>query len=251
MIVRWRRRRVALEFAPGEALPFDADLAALARTPLQDAGPPGAGASSHARKRHEIARDMAGQSELALLNALCIAHLRKRHFPDGTVALFRRIWLEQAEALLAELPARWLVSSLITFGDHGATEAERRLGAQMGVLFGLIKLYEAERLFSGLAPDEPFRLGRRAKAPLPLGLPGFSLAKGGLDVNLLAPLWAEAQAVPMAGPIALVLLDRLNADAGTIFRRIARMRERQAAPPKDASGAAIPRANLDPAGKLS
>lgn len=226
MIDRWRRRRLALEFGPGEGLPFDADLALLARTPAPAVEAPAAPVSSHAAKRHAIAREMAGCSELALLNAICIAHLRKRRFPDGTAQLFHRIWREQGEALLAELPVRWLVSSLITFGDHGTTEAERRLGAQMGVLFGLLKLYEAERLYSGRAPEDPFPLHRRAKAVLPMGLPGFSLPKGGLDVNLLAPLWAEARVVPVAGPIALALLDRLNADAGTIFRRIARMRER-------------------------
>ncbi|MGP3696192.1 hypothetical protein [Rhodobacter sp. NSM] len=225
MIGRWRRRRAPLDFAAGESLPFEADLALLASRPAPEVPAPGPGASTHAVKRADVARETTGLSELAFLNALCIAHLRKSRQPEGTARLFRRIWIEQGPALLAELPTRWLVSSLITFGDHGANEGERRLGVQMGVLFGLMKLYETERTYSGLPPDRPFPLGRRARVALPMGLPGFSMATGGLDVNLLAPLWLEAEEVPVAGPIALALLDRLNHDPGTLFRRLESMRQ--------------------------
>jgi hypothetical protein len=62
-------------------------------------------------------------------------------------------------------------------------------------------------------------------SPLPMGMQRFGLRGGGLDRNLLAPIWQEAQQEPVAGPLACHLLDRLNADPRTLFRRIRKMRE--------------------------
>ncbi|MGC5198933.1 hypothetical protein, partial [Aphanothece microscopica] len=138
-----------------------------------------------------------------------IAHLRKRSYPAQTPALFRRIWTEQGAALIDQLPPRWLISAAITFGDHGATEAQRLLGRELGMLFSVIKLYEFERQFSGVPPEVPFRLRDRMPAPLPLDMPNFSLLQGGLDVNLLAPLWARATEVEGLGPLACHLLGAL------------------------------------------
>lgn len=225
LIDHWNQRRRALGFALGEALPpLDTDLAALrgARVPAGEALPPRP--SSHAQKRHEVRQDLAGFTELAALNALLIAHLRKRRFPRHAPALFRRIWAEEGPALLAELPARWLISSVITFGDHGATEGERRLGLAMNVFFSLTKLYEYERTSTGLAADAAQPLRRARLLTLPLDMPGFSLLQGGLDVNLLAPLWQMAAAEPVAGPPACRLLDLLNDDPRGLFRRLAQMR---------------------------
>ncbi|WP_444665592.1 hypothetical protein [Cereibacter changlensis] len=243
LIAHWQQRRAPLDQAPGESLPLAADLAALAHQPVLPE--PSRPASGQSRKLQELRAELAGQSELALLNALCIAHLRKRGFPPEAPPLFRRIWTEQGEALLKSLDSRWLISSIITFADHGETEAQRRLGASMQVLFSLMKLYEAERLHSGHAPQQPFRLNRRAAAPLPLGMTGFSIASGGLDVNLLAPIWDEALRTPVAGPLACHLLERMNADPGTVFRRLAMMREALKA--RKAAGTAA--AGLQSAGK--
>jgi hypothetical protein len=229
LIEHWQRRRAPMALHPGEALPpLDADLAAIAAAMVPDPWPalPDT-ASRHAQKAREIAPEFAGQSMLFHLHALLVAHLRKRGFPPHAPALFRRLWVEQGDALRAGLSTRWLISAVITFGDHGATEAERSLGRELGMMFGLMKLYEFERLFSGHPPDQPFRLGKRADAPLPLGMEPFSLASGGLDINLLAPLWQRAQEVPVLGPIACDLLDRLNHDPGTVFARVQAMRERK------------------------
>tara|TARA_R110002096_G_scaffold15036_10_gene52985 strand:+ start:4663 stop:5421 length:759 start_codon:yes stop_codon:yes gene_type:complete len=227
LIALWEKRRFVLSFAEGEALPPpDCDLAAMAARscPAAPEAVPG-GASGNAQKMTELQRDLAGHSELALLHGLLIAHLRKRDFPAHAPALFHRIWHEQSAPLMATLPSRWLISALITFGDHGETPAQQSLGREMAMLFSLMKLYEFERLHSGLTPDQPFPIRRRAKADLPLDMPQFSLATGGLDINLLAPLWQRAETVPVAGPLACLLLDRLNNDPGTMFRRIASMRE--------------------------
>lgn len=226
LIATWNIRRRALAFAPGEALPpLEVDLATLraARVPAGEVlqRP----ASAHAIKRHEIRTELAGFTELAALNALLIAHLRKKRFPRHTPRLFRRLWQEEADALLAELPARWLISSVITFGEHGWNEGQRRVGLAMNVLFSLMKLYEFERLYSGLPPDRAHPIRRTPGTALPLDMPGFSLLSGGLDINLLAQIWEMAREEPVAGRIACHLLQKLNDDPRSLFRRIGLMRE--------------------------
>lgn len=231
LIGQARKRRARLLFAAGEGLPpLDADLDELARArvpAMQPDLPPGH--SSFARKYHELATEFAGASQLALTNALLIANLRKRSFPGQAPALFRRIWTEEARLLLAELPSRWLVSSLITFADHGETEADRRIGQSLGMLFSLMKLYEAERQFSGLEASRPFSLVGRKISPLPLDMRPFGLIGGDLEAHLFRPLILEAAKAPVAGPLAEELLARLNRDPGNIFRRLKLMREKRAA----------------------
>jgi hypothetical protein len=229
LIAHWQKRRGAMAFGEGESLPsLDADLDRIARETVPLDGPPlPADASRHAQKAREVAPEFVGQSALYHLHALLVAHLRKRRFPDHAPALFRRLWMEKGDDLRANLSTRWLMSAVITFGDHGATEGERSLGREMGMLFSLMKLYEFERLFSGSPPDQPFRIGKRADADLPMGMEPFSLATGGLDINLLAPLWSRALDEPVMGPVACDLLHRLNRDHGTIFARLQAMRDKK------------------------
>lgn len=225
-IARYEARRAPMDFGPGEALPaLDTPLAPLVQATIAAPAPLPPRPSLHARKRHALAEEMQGLPEVALLHALLISTLRKREWPDHAPALFRRLWAEEGGALRACLPGRWLISGAITFADHGATEGERMLGQSLKVLFSLLKLTEFERLYSGHDPAKPFRLGQKAKVPLPLGMEPFALKDGGLDVNLLAPMVQAARAEPVLGPLALDLLDRLNADPGTVFRRLALMRE--------------------------
>ncbi len=227
---RWEERRDPLTARDDEGLPpLDCDLAAMAQRKMPDPAvelvKP---ASKFGFKSHALAVELAGASELAHLNALLIAHLRRRQWPDHAPTLFCRIWAEQSDTLLAELNARWLVSSLQTFADHGQTEEQRRTGASLGLLFSMMKLYEFERTFGGTSPTEAFRLGKRVKEPLPLEMDDFSLKSGGLDYNMLAPLWRDAGADPVTAPLARHLLEMLNRDPGTVFRRIQTMRERLA-----------------------
>jgi len=228
LVPLWEKRRVPLDLGPGEDLPPpDCDLAALALVPVpDDPAPPALPMSNFARKKHEIDTEFAGRSQLAALHGLVVACLRRRAYPAQAPVLFRRIWAEQADALIPELSGRWLISAVITFADHGVTESERNLGQALKVMFTFVKLYEFERRFSGLNPDQPFGMKGRATAPLPLGIEPFSLKSGGLDINLLAPLWLQARDEPVMGPPALALFDRLNADPGTVLHRLARMRER-------------------------
>ncbi len=219
-----RRKRMALE--DGERLPPpDMPLQPLleARIPANEPAPE-AKLSLHRQKLRAIRAELAGKSELAGLNCILIPHLRKREWPRNAPILFRRIWTEAGPQMTRELPTRWLISSLITFGDHGETEAQRRIGLAMNVLFSTMKLYEFERFHSGTWPGTAFPMRRVGRMRLPLGMPNFSLLTGGLDVNLLAQLWHEARAEPVAGALACYLLEQLNADPRNLFRRIGLMR---------------------------
>ncbi|MDG1290285.1 MAG: hypothetical protein P8O11_11310 [Lentibacter sp.] len=175
-----------------------------------------------------IAYEFSGLSELAFLNARLIALLRRAEPPAGAAPLFRRLWAEESPHLLTQLDLRWQVSSAMTFADHGTVGSEQALGTSLKMLFGLIKLYEFERLFTGLAPEEPHRFGKRSPAPMPLAMDQYSLNNGGLDLALLAPLYLQAEQAPVLKPLALSLLDALNAEDGTIFRRLAIVKQRRA-----------------------
>jgi hypothetical protein len=226
LIELWMARRKRMSFGDGEGLPpVTVPLQPLldARIPADEPAPDGP-LSIHGQKLRAIRAELVGKSELAGLNAILIAHLRKRSYPREAPTLFRRIWTEAGPALMQELPGRWLISSIITFGDHGETEAQRRIGLSMNVFFSLMKLYEYERFHSGAWPEKAFPSRRIGRKRLPLDMPQFALLGGGLDVNLLAQLWHEAAQEPVAGALASHLLHRLNEDPRNLFRRIGLMR---------------------------
>lgn len=230
LIDHWEKRRAPMRPVDGEGLAaLGTDLAALREMRLPPAPPPLPDHSSrHAAKEHELRCELGGETELVLLHGLCVAHLRKRAFPPHTPDLFYKIWQEQGDYLLKALSTRWLISAVITFGEHGKTASEQALGRELGMLFSLMKLYEFERLFSGKRPEDAFGL-RKLEAELPLGMTPFSLATGGLDINLLAPIWQRAMDEPVMGLLACTLLQRLNDDPGGLFRRIGAMRAKKRA----------------------
>lgn len=231
IIDRWNSRRGPVVYGRDEGLPsLDIDLATLAAQIVPEGELiPDLPLSHYKRKLWQLRRDLEGKSELAVLNANLIVHLRRATYPAHAPALFRRVWAEHGSSLMAELSSRWLISSIITFGDFGETESQRRIGLSLNVLFSLMKLYEFERLSSGLAPEDLFRQKRKRGTKLPLGMLDFGIDGGGLDYNLLAPIWKAALEEPVVGPLACHLLDRLNADPSNLFRRLQGMRaERRA-----------------------
>lgn len=222
------QRRAPLGFAKGEALPSpDCDLEALARQTVAAPGKVPASASEHARKSAEIARELKGQNALLHLNGLLIAHLRKVSQPPHTARLFVRLWAEQGALLIDQMDLRWKVSSLTTFGDHGLTPCQRSAGLGLSTLFGAMKLYESERLYSGRDADRPFTLESRTKGTLPLEMNAYSLTSGGLDVNMIGRLWEEASKDDVIRPLAQDMLQRLIDDPRTVFRRLHRLRVRK------------------------
>ncbi|MGX9349959.1 hypothetical protein ACS3QZ_02030 [Shimia sp. W99] len=230
LLDRYEGRRDPFNFGPESLPPLDCDLTALTSAIVPQSKSeknPDDPRTSWVWKRRDIAREFIGNSELAYLNGLLISNLRKRDFPEHTPALFRRIWKEEADHLIGALNLRWLVSSVQTFADHGDTPTQREVGHALRMLFGMMKLYEFERTFSGKAPDDAFGFGRRVKARLPLDMESFSLKSGGLDINLIAPIWEQAQGDPVIGPLACHLLEELNREQGGVFRRLRIMRERR------------------------
>ncbi|WGW02583.1 glycosyltransferase family 2 protein [Tropicibacter oceani] len=247
LLAQYETRRDSIDHAPGEGLPpLDVDLAALAGQrvgdPEQDPGEQPPFRSSYHRKRFALRQELQGLSELAYLNGMLIAHLRKRAWPDHAPALFQRLWAQQGPHLLDQLDQRWLVSAVTTFGDHGANVTQRAVGLALTALFGTMKLYESERLYSGLTPDQPFTLDGKARAKLPLDMESYSITAGGLDVNLIARLWQEAEADAVIAPLAHRLLDLLIHDDRTVMRRLMTMRKRKARQPD----AAQPKSNMAP-----
>ncbi len=225
LLPQYQKRRALLTGA--DIPPFDVDFEALAATPLPpQVMPRPDGLSRTDKKRHMLLGELAGHSELAMLHGMLVSHLRKHTYPDGAPALFLRLWFEQEAWLLVNLPTRWLISAVITFAEHGVTEVDRNLAARMNMLFSLMKIYEAERSFSGKSPQTPFRTQYRDKSALPMGMKDFSVLQGDLEAHLLAPLWRDAEKAPSIGALTQHLLNILNTDDGTVFRRFAIMREK-------------------------
>lgn len=230
VVARMDARREPLSFAKGEALPaLNCNLAALKskRITQPEKTPKAKDQSGNTRKWLELVREFEDQPALLHLHALLIAHLRKSDQPSHTMALFTRIWAEEAEFLMDHLDPRWLVSAITTFGDHGTTEVQRRVGHSMTVLFGTMKLYESERLYSGFRPEQEFKLKRLVSSQLPLNMDRYALVSGGLDINMLGRLWVDAAEDAVLKPLAHRLLNMLNADAGTVFRRFSTLRGRK------------------------
>lgn len=219
LLKRIEGRTAPLEYAKGEALPaLDEDLTPL-RT--QEAIPvkPQNG-STFAVKRWRLMREFESQPEILALHGLVIANLRKDGFPEHTPALFQKLWAEHGEFFLRRLPLRWLVSAIMTFGDHGANESQRQTGRSLSLLFSMMKLYEFERLYSGKPPEMAFSTDHKYGADLPLGIPAYSLKGGGLDAAVLGRIWKEAGDDPVIEPLAKHLLEAINSDPGTLFRRL-------------------------------
>ena len=223
LVPLYQKRRALLTGA--DVPPLDLDFAPLktVQLPPQETPHP-EGLTRVEKKRHMLLGELQGHSELALLHGLLVSHLRKHTYPENAPALFLRLWQEEAAWLLANLPTRWLISAVITFAEVGQSEADRNLAARMNILFSLMKIYEAERCFSGLPAQKPFKIKDRNKSPLPMGMKDFSVLNGDLEAHLLAPLWIDADHAPGCGKLVRHLLEQLNADDGTVFRRFAKMR---------------------------
>lgn len=226
IVKQMEQRLDPLVYQDTESLPpLDVDFQPLKSQIIhRDAPDLGRSRSTYARKYRELARQFHKRPALLHLHGLLIANLRRTGQPAQTAALFQRLWAEEHAWLLAHLDARWLVSAVTTFGDHGATPQQRQLGQALSVLFGMMKLYETERLYSGHAPDQAFDLRPRTAKHLALDMDPYALSSGGLDVNLLGALWLQAGQTPVLGPLAQHLLTLLTGDDKTVFRRLRDMR---------------------------
>lgn len=229
IVSQMEKRQDPLIYNEGEALPpLDMDFAPLKTRLMHKHAPElGSSRSTYARKYRELAKQFHEAPALLHLHGLLIANLRRNGQPAHTAALFARLWAEEAEYLLTHLDARWLVSAVTTFGDHGQTAEQRQLGQALSVLFGMMKLYETERLYSGRAPERPFTMKERTAKQLAMEMDPYAISSGGLDVNLLGGLWQQAEQDPVMRPLAQRLLSLLIEDDKAVFRRLRTMRGRR------------------------
>ncbi|MEN8888856.1 MAG: hypothetical protein ABF243_08275 [Celeribacter marinus] len=173
-----------------------------------------------------------GKPELCHLMGCLVMITRRTAVPSSVLDLWFRLWDEEAEYLVEHLDIRWKISAMRTFGAHGRTELERRLGREFFLVTGMMKLADTERSFSGLGPDEPFALGRRKTGPVSLGQGAYTVAMGDLDAHILLQLneTVEALADTDQGTGAALLgsdiLLRINACPKTVFRRLMLLREK-------------------------
>ena len=175
-------------------------------------------------KLDTLAKELEGESELKLLHAYLISHLRKRDRPLSVHQLFIRLWREEADYLLAELPPRWVLSAVISFAVCGENENQRSTGVAFNMFFSLVKLYEFERLFSGKKPKHLFKLERKVRADLPVGLTPFSLKNGDLDTNTLAQLYEIGRRDELTRRPCDHLFSLLMHDSGNLFLRLGAMK---------------------------
>ena len=204
--------------------PLDSDLAAFrglidSETP-HDPHSPRSDMDNHRRRLRD---EFRGQPEICYINALCIAYLRRRtpHTKHAR-ALFDRLWDEDGAFLAEASRTRWLLSTLLTFMEHGRTSGQRMIGSA-GIVFGnTVKIYEWERVACGLAPDSAYETtelgGDLAAFP---GVGRISIGGGDIGRNTLAYLTDLALRDRVAGQVLLELLARLS-DGATAFTRLDR-----------------------------
>ncbi|MFN4098750.1 MAG: hypothetical protein ACK4GT_03130, partial [Pararhodobacter sp.] len=174
-----------------------------------------------ARSRHNMEDQLAllrnsfsDRPEILLWHALAISYLRRKTpHTEKAKALFFRIWDEQHLWLAENLNARWLISALQTFADHGRTPREVQCGA-MGFMYGnLIKVYETE-IASAYHHKEPVERYRGGK------IRGLFAFQPGDDILVNINTFAYAAALE-AGPagIALSRLLSIVKQGESIFSR--------------------------------
>jgi hypothetical protein len=162
-----------------------------------------------------------GKSTLIYLNALCIAYLRRRSLhTEHAKSLFVRLWREHGEFLAKEISTRWMLSTLMTFMDHGETEAQRLVGA-VGIGFGnSVKIYEWEQTQrGGFAGEFDLSAGVGKKVEGVPDIGRISLGNADIFRNMLASYVDLSLREPVAGRVLITFLIRLHS-AETIFTRL-------------------------------
>lgn len=219
-------RRVPRQKAPCLLPPADADLTDLLKAKVPRDLDRAAGGRKDMAQQHRILRyQLRGNSELAVLNALCISYLRRNtsHTSQAHL-LFHRIWSEQGVALAPTLPVRWLISTLQTFFDHGKTEGQRIIG-MAGYCYGnMMRIYEGERAIEGHPQDAVYE---RSECSDPAAYPGLERYElGGTDLMVNTHgLLLEASLEDRAAGVALQELLRRSKRGRNVFRRLDQSRK--------------------------
>lgn len=170
---------------------------------------------------------LGGHREIEFLNALAISYLRRRTpHEDHARALFFRIWDECGEDLVKDMNTRWLISTLMTFADHGRTEEERSAGA-LGYLYGaMLVASETERAYwpEGAAPEIEATSASTERFGLN-GAPPFELGTSDHLTNLHAFIYRHGRTSAVTAPIVERLMLRVRY-SDTMFSRFDEARVR-------------------------
>jgi hypothetical protein len=220
---RYARTRLPRQYGIDNVLPaIDCDLSAMRAQKVScvqfNAETPRTDMANHALR---LQNWFVGKSELVYINALCIAYLRRRSIhAEHAQSLFMRLWREEGEFLSEAVSSRWMLSSLMTFMDHGETETQRLIGA-VGTSFGnSVKIYEWEQTARGSFSDD-FDLaeGLAKKVEGVSNIGRISIANADIFRNMLASYVDLALRDPVAGRVLITFLIRIHG-ANTIFSRL-------------------------------
>lgn len=224
----WQRveNRVSSQDQPNLMPGTDFDLRPLRNLLVEAEGDmPDVGRGNMTDQARILTYRFQGQAEICLLLGLTISYLRREtpHTKHAAI-LFQRLWTEEYKILLGLLPTRWLISSFQTFLDHGINEQQKIIGSGAYFYANMLKAYETERAFEGLAPDAiyPQKLPRTKSGFA--GLDRFKLGGSDLILNTNALLLEISARDQVAGRVVREFLARAKA-AQTIFSRMDKSRQ--------------------------
>lgn len=170
----------------------------------------------------ELVEDMLGRPQLCLLNCICIIDIRKSpKMAAPALSLLKRIWIEHPDVVSRNLSLRWLTSTMQAVA-LGSDDAIEKAVCYVGITYaGMIKMYESERRFMGLAGNAPY-LPRLAFAPLepdPDGLGHIDILSQDIGRNLNADVYHLSAMSDFSGAMLQEIIERIAA-RDNVFSRL-------------------------------
>lgn len=197
----------------------------LARIVERPEGPKPEGRRSFRRQKLNLEHAFAGQPELLVTLGLAISYLR-RFTPHEAHArtIFFRVMDEALDEVMPLLNTRWLISALLTFADHGRTEAERTNGLIGYILGATVIGYESERTYWRKLPELVGRVGDRRWRHFDIeGAWPIDFGENAHLSDLAAYCYRHAIKDDLTGRLLERLLETLR-DGDTVFSRADRIR---------------------------
>ena len=162
-----------------------------------------------------------------LLNSLCIIQIRKKgHAADDAIILLRRLWEEYPNELKSQLSTKLIISTMqaIALGSDNPIEAAV---CYTGITYAkMIKIYESERIFTGLSPDAPYPNKKHHfhGKTNENGLGKISFKGHDIARNLHADIYTLSMASDFAGVLLQELVERMSEQIN-VFSRLDNERE--------------------------
>lgn len=198
------------------------DFTALRSTIIQGrhAAPSYSRKADFSKHLEMLEQEFSGQSALLFVHAALNAHIRREIDLAANIARFWQMWNQEADFLLKNSNARWLISSCDTIMCHASCDLERAAAIAGSLFMNTIKLYETERLATGAVESDYAKVGGRNQ--LFDGLTAFNIGAG----DMIAALVTRVRKPFPAGTIAPRILQELLTRAltqPTVFSRFAKV----------------------------